>query len=62
VLRGAGERVNQVFTIDFPDRSARQRFFADARYLAVRAAHFEAAVAGVEILAELEASGSVARG
>lgn len=54
VLRGAGERVNRVFTIGFPDRSAQRRFFADARYLAVRAAHFDAAVASTEILAELE--------
>jgi hypothetical protein len=57
VLRGAGERVNRVFTLEFPDRSARLRFFADERYLAARAAHFEAAVAGAEILAEFTSGG-----
>jgi uncharacterized protein (DUF1330 family) len=56
VLRGAGERVNRVFTLEFPDRSARQRFFADERYLAARAAYFEAAVASTEVLAEFTTS------
>ena len=52
VLRGAGERINRVFTISFPDRRAKERFFADDGYLAVRAAHFEPAVAGVEVVQE----------
>lgn len=53
VLRGASERANRVFTISFPDRPTMRRFFADERYLAVRRAHYEPAVAGAEILAEL---------
>ncbi|PCC67129.1 Uncharacterized conserved protein, DUF1330 family [Nannocystis exedens] len=52
VLRGADKRSNRVFTIGFPDRPAKERFFADERYRAVRAAHFESAVVHTEILAE----------
>ena len=51
-LRGVDRRSNRVFTLVFPDRSAKERFFADERYREVRAAHFEAAVVHTEILAE----------
>ncbi|MCY1065186.1 DUF1330 domain-containing protein [Nannocystis sp. RBIL2] len=51
-LRGADARSNRVFTLVFPDRAAKERFFADERYRAVRAAHFEPAVLHTEILAE----------
>ncbi len=54
VLRGPSERLNRVFTIVFPDRATQERFFADARYQAVRARHFEPAVARTFVLAELE--------
>jgi uncharacterized protein (DUF1330 family) len=54
VLKGPSERLNRVFTIAFPDRETRTRFFADARYREVRAEHFEPAVARVVVLAELE--------
>ncbi len=47
-------RLNRVFTISFPDRAARERFFADQRYRAVRAEHFEPAVARTVILGEYE--------
>lgn len=53
VLSGARVGVNRVFTIAFPDRSARERFFADPRYVAVRARWFEPAVRSVETLGRL---------
>jgi len=55
VLLPADEpRLNRVFTITFPDRAARERFFADERYRAVRAEHFEPSVAHVVTLGEYE--------
>jgi uncharacterized protein (DUF1330 family) len=55
VLRGADNpRLNRVFTIEFPDRAAKERFFADPRYGAVRATFFEPAVAATFVLAELD--------
>ncbi|WP_437761335.1 DUF1330 domain-containing protein [Sorangium sp. KYC3313] len=53
VLKG-DERINRVFTLVFPDRAARERFFADMQYRAVRAELFEPAVAATFILGELE--------
>ena len=47
------ERLNRVFTISFPDRMTRERFFANPRYREVRAEHFEPAVARAIVLAEL---------
>ncbi|WP_437992601.1 DUF1330 domain-containing protein [Sorangium sp. So ce145] len=55
VLKG-DERINRVFTLVFPDRAARERFFADPQYRAVRAELFEPAVAATFILGELEAT------
>jgi uncharacterized protein (DUF1330 family) len=57
VLKGPSERLNRVFTITFPDRATQARFFADARYREVRAAHFEGAVAEAVVLAELVEEG-----
>ena len=36
--------VTRVFILSFPDRSVRDAFFADERYLRVRKRHFEPAV------------------
>jgi uncharacterized protein (DUF1330 family) len=47
----AGKRINRVFALSFPDAGARERFFGDARYRRIRAAHFEPAVASREELA-----------
>ncbi|WP_437679693.1 DUF1330 domain-containing protein [Sorangium sp. So ce131] len=55
VLKGEAG-INRVFTLLFPDRAARERFFADAQYRAVRAELFEQAVAAVFILGEFEAA------
>jgi uncharacterized protein (DUF1330 family) len=53
-LRGVDDpHVNRVFTIGFPDQATKERFFADERYLAVRAELFAPAVASTQILAEL---------
>jgi uncharacterized protein (DUF1330 family) len=54
VLKGPSERLNRVFTIAFPDRATKARFFADARYHEVRAQHFEPAVAQAVVLAEFD--------
>jgi uncharacterized protein (DUF1330 family) len=55
VLLPADEpRLNRVFTISFRDRTARERFFVDERYQAVRAEHFAPAVAKVVTLGEYE--------
>ena len=49
--RGA---INRVFTILFPDRASNTAFFADPAYLAVRRAHFTAAVRNVVIIARYD--------
>lgn len=46
-------RINRVFTISFPDRATRDRFFADADYRAARERFYVPAVAHAEVLAEL---------
>lgn len=49
-----GEDLNRVFTIRFPDRTARERFFADSDYAKVRASLFDRSVAHKTIIAEYE--------
>lgn len=44
--------INRVFVLSFPDRAARDRFFADPKYLDIRGRRFEKSVHGVTILAE----------
>ncbi len=46
--------INRVFIIHFPDRAAKEAFFADADYLEARAKYFEPSVATVTILSEYE--------
>jgi uncharacterized protein (DUF1330 family) len=58
VLMGPSERLNRVFTLSFPDRAARARFFADPCYREVRAEHFDPAVARAFVLTEFEPSES----
>ena len=52
VLLAPSPRINRVFTMLFPDRATRERFFADEDYRAVRARWFAPSVAGVEVLAD----------
>src|SRR3954470_20073620 len=47
-----GEDVNRVFVIQFPDRAAKEKFFADARYREIRSRFFERAVEKQVIIAE----------
>lgn len=44
--------INRVFTLTFPDRRAREGFFADPEYVAARAAFFVPSVGHTTILAE----------
>lgn len=50
----ADHPVNRVFVLAFPDRAAKEAFFADPAYLAVRAEHFDASVGAATIMAEYE--------
>ena len=55
VIRAPGEAdMNRVFTIHFPSESARDTFFADPTYLAIKARHFKGAVEVTTILASYQ--------
>lgn len=47
-----GHEINRVFVIQFPDLEAKDRFFADGRYVEIRGRLFEGAVRHTAILAE----------
>jgi uncharacterized protein (DUF1330 family) len=52
-LKGEAEHaINRLFIMQFPDRTSKERFFTDPRYLEIRARLFEKAVAGATIIAE----------
>jgi uncharacterized protein (DUF1330 family) len=46
--------INRLFTISFPDRETKERFFADPKYLAIRKRFYEPAVKGRVVVAEYE--------
>ena len=46
--------INRLFLLRFPDREAKERFFANPQYVAVRSRLFERAVLGMTILSEHE--------
>ena len=51
VLQSKSENsVNRMFTIEFPDRDAMTRFFADPDYLDIRKRYFENAVESVTVI------------
>lgn len=54
-----GREINRVFVLRFPDRSAKERFFADEEYLAVRERWFVPAVGAVTVIAEYERLGAL---
>jgi uncharacterized protein (DUF1330 family) len=55
VLKSPGSQsIDRVFSILFPTRGAREAFFADPDYRAVRAAHFEPSVRAVTPLASYQ--------
>jgi uncharacterized protein (DUF1330 family) len=47
----ASHDINRVFVIQFPDQASRDRFFADPRYLDIRARLFDTSVAGMTRIA-----------
>jgi uncharacterized protein (DUF1330 family) len=58
VLRAPGEAdMNRVFTIHFPSDSARDAFFSDPAYLAIKERHFQGAVETTTILASYTSEG-----
>lgn len=54
----AGHTINRVFALSFPDRQARDQFFANPDYLRVRQAHFSKAVAARTLIAEYDLASS----
>jgi uncharacterized protein (DUF1330 family) len=48
----ASHEINRLFVIRFPDRSSRELFFADPRYVAIRAALFVPSVKGTTVIRE----------
>lgn len=49
-----GHPVNRVFAIQFPDRAAKERFYADPAYLAIRKTYYDRSVAARVVIAEYE--------
>lgn len=48
MLKGEADApFNRVFILSFPDQESKEKFFADEKYKAVRAAHFDQAVRSV---------------
>lgn len=57
VLKAKTENpINRVFTLAFPDEDRRDRFFADAQYAEVKAAHFDSAVGATTLIANYESA------
>ena len=52
LVNSAEHPINRVFVLAFPDAEARQRFFADDRYVAIRSRLFPKAVSGITFIAE----------
>jgi uncharacterized protein (DUF1330 family) len=48
------DEINRLFVLQFPDRPAKERFFADPRYVEIRARLFEKSVGGRVTIAEYE--------
>ncbi len=53
----SGKPINRLFVISFPSQAAREAFFADPRYQAVRTEHFVPAVGAITTVAAYENSG-----
>jgi uncharacterized protein (DUF1330 family) len=52
-LKGeANHDINRLFVLQFPDRSSKESFFTDSRYLEIRARLFTQAVEAVAVIAE----------
>jgi uncharacterized protein (DUF1330 family) len=48
----AGDDINRLFVIQFPDRASKEPFFTDSQYVEIRARLFEKAVKRTAIIAE----------
>ncbi len=48
----AGHDINRVFILRFPDRMAKESFFANPQYLEIRARLFEPSVRRMTVIAE----------
>jgi uncharacterized protein (DUF1330 family) len=48
----AGQEINRLFVLQFPDRASKERFFADPRYIEIRACLFESSVEHVTTIAQ----------
>ena len=44
--------INRIFVIQFPDRTTKERFFKDPRYVEINARFFQKAVRATAIIAE----------
>jgi uncharacterized protein (DUF1330 family) len=50
--------INRAFVLEFPDKSAKERFFADPRYVEIRRRFFDPAVKARVLIAEYLNDGS----
>ena len=50
LITEAANKINRVFTIQFPDQSKMDEFFSDANYKKVKEANFEASVESTTII------------
>ena len=46
--------INRAFVIQFPDKSSKEKFFEDARYLEIRRRLYEPAVTAMVLIAETQ--------
>ena len=57
-LKGESDHeINRLFVLRFPDRARKEQFFADPKYLEIRARLFKKAVAGATTIAEYPVPG-----
>ena len=54
LLSQTENEINRVFTICFPNKDAREKFFSDPEYIKVKKRHFENSVASTTIISGYE--------
>ncbi|MDC5707657.1 DUF1330 domain-containing protein [Vibrio europaeus] len=54
LLSEVDERINRVFTIQFPNQKVAEAFFSDSEYLKVKAQYFDASVSQTTIISSYE--------
>ena len=50
LLSKSDDKINRVFTIEFPSQAVMERFFSDPKYLAVKKRHFNHSVKNSTII------------